>query len=95
MKVIKKGRPQKGWATEAKCSGAGNGNGGCGALLLVEEGDLYLTESSARDETTTYITFRCPECGVQTDINSVPSHVKSNLSREPRPESGPFSPGTK
>jgi hypothetical protein len=41
MKILKKGRPQKGWATEAKCTWEGNGGGGCGALLLIEEEDLY------------------------------------------------------
>jgi len=75
MRVLKKGRPQKGWATETKCTGKGNGNGGCGALLLVEQGDLFHTESHARDETTVYTTFRCCACGVLTDID-VPSHVQ-------------------
>ena len=30
MKVIQKGDGRKGWAKEYKCTGAGNGNGGCG-----------------------------------------------------------------
>jgi len=68
MKVIKKGRPQKGWAKEFECTGAGNGYGGCCAILLVEQADVYTTESHARDETTTYNTFKCPECGTETDI---------------------------
>lgn len=72
MKVVKQGRPQTGWAKEFTCTGGGNGGGGCGAELLVEEGDLFRTQSSARDETTTHTTFRCPECGVNTDIGGVP-----------------------
>jgi hypothetical protein len=78
MKVLKKGRKQKGWAVTRGCTGNGNGNGGCGAQLLVEEGDVYITTSNARDETTTYYTFRCPECGVQTDLEGLrlPAHVK-------------------
>jgi len=70
MKVLKKGRPQKGWAKEYKCSGIGNGMGGCGAELLVEQDDLFQTSSSARDDTTYYITFKCPECGVLTDLSN-------------------------
>lgn len=69
MKVLKEGSPQKGWAKRFKCTGGGNGNGGCGAVLLVEFGDLFTTESHARDETTTYVTFKCSSCGVLTDID--------------------------
>ncbi len=70
MQVIKKGRPQRGWAKEFTCSGKGNGGGGCGAVLLVEQGDLYKTHNydygGGHD---VYVTFRCAECGVQTDID--------------------------
>lgn len=75
MKVIKPGRPQAGWSKEAECSGDGTGGGGCGAVLLVEEGDLFETQGSARDETTYYMTFKCPSCGVETDLRDVPSSV--------------------
>lgn len=68
MKVLKKGRQQRGWAKEYLCSGDGNQGGGCGALLLVEQSDLFQTTSHCRDETTYYVTFKCPECGVLTDI---------------------------
>jgi len=68
MKVLKKGTGQKGWAKEFVCTGSGNGNGGCGAKLLVEIADIFKTESHARDETTIYLTFKCPECGTLTDI---------------------------
>jgi hypothetical protein len=81
MKVLKKGRSQKGWSTKAKCTGSGNGDGGCGAELLVEEDDLFRTESHARDETTTYVTFTCADCGILTDLDkhSVPDHVLEYL----------------
>lgn len=69
MKVLKPGNGAKGWSTETLCTGAGNKGGGCGALLLVEEADLFRTESHCRDETDTYATFCCPECGVLTDID--------------------------
>lgn len=67
MKVLLPGSGQKGWSAKVVCTGAGNGGGGCNALLLAEQADLFLTESHVRDETTTYVTFRCP-CGVETDL---------------------------
>lgn len=74
MKVLKPGRPQKGWAKEFTCTGAGNGGGGCGAVLLVEFGDLYKTFSSCMGESETHITFSCGACGVENDIScSVPN----------------------
>jgi hypothetical protein len=77
VKIIKPGqREQKGWAKRFTCSGKGNGGGGCGAVLLVEEGDLYHTYSHHYDGSSeTYTTFRCPQCRVQTDVQ-VPSSVR-------------------
>lgn len=76
MKVLKPGREQQGWAREEICTGKGNGNGGCGAVLLVEEGDLFQTASHHYDGSSDYYTtFRCSACRVLTDI-SVPSGVK-------------------
>ena len=78
MKVLKKGREQKGWSKEYTCSGRGNGGGGCGAVLLVSAEDLYRTSSSSYDGSTDhYVTFRCPCCSVQTDAEGVPYHVLS------------------
>jgi len=86
MKVLKAGTGQVGWAKECSCTGVGNGNAGCEAVLLVEQNDLFRTESHARDETTRYVTFECPECQQWTDIQSsdrgpslVPSHVVRKL----------------
>ena len=70
MKTIRKGRKQKGWAEEFVCTGSGNGNGGCGATLLVEKGDLFYTESHALHETEYHTTFRCEQCGVLTDVTT-------------------------
>ena len=70
MKVIKKGRAQKGWAQEIVCTGDGNGGGGCSATLLVEISDLFLTfrydYDGGQDQ---YVTFQCPECGIKTDVH--------------------------
>lgn len=79
MKVITPGRDQRGWAREETCTGHGNGRGGCGAVLLVEQGDLYKTQSHSFDETETFITFQCVACGVQTDIKGVPYAVQAGL----------------
>ena len=79
MKVIEKGRPQKGWAKQCRCTGAGNSGGGCGALLLVERDDLYLTQRNCRDETDYFLTFRCPECVVETDVSDGPSGLLREL----------------
>jgi hypothetical protein len=87
MKVLEKGREQKGWSVEITCTGRGNGDGGCGAKLLVEQGDLFRTESHCRDETDVFTTFECPECKVWTDLKefSAPSHVTGGLKlRVPR-----------
>ena len=75
MKVIKRGKKQKGWAMEFECTGEGNGDGGCGATLLVEESDLYLTYRGYYDGSSdTYTTFTCSCCGVETDVE-VPIRV--------------------
>ena len=70
MKVLKKGRRQTGWADEFLCTGKGNKDGGCHAELLVEHGDLFLTYSQHQGESDTFVTFRCSECGVLTDISN-------------------------
>lgn len=73
MKVLKKGREQRGWSREVSCTGRGNGGGGCGARLLVEQNDVFLTHhhdyGGGHD---VFNTFQCPECGVLTDIGHVP-----------------------
>jgi hypothetical protein len=69
MKIIKAGRPQKGWSKEFTCTGAGNGMGGCGAVLLVEQDDVFRTASHHYDGSSEYYnTFKCASCGVLTDI---------------------------
>lgn len=77
MKVIKPGRSPEGWSKELKCTGKGNGGGGCGAVLLVGEGDLYRTYEFEREGNgVSHVTFRCPQCRVQTDYDNVPSSVR-------------------
>ncbi len=88
VKVIKPGRDQKGWAKELECTGDGNGGGGCGATLLVEEGDLFRTTNHVRDETTHFTTFKCIQCGVLTDLRgvSIPQHVRDRAAKRGSPD---------
>ena len=83
MKVLKPGRPQAGWSKEFKCTGGGNGEGGCGAKLLVSEYDLYLTHNydygGGHD---VYTTFCCPQCGVETDISDTSAKIKGKRPSE-------------
>lgn len=90
MKVIKKGRPQKGWAKEFECTGEGNKGGGCGALLLVEEEDIFISGyvgGNFRETGDPAYSFACPECNVITDIESgyygqIPDTIKEKLRKE-------------
>jgi hypothetical protein len=90
MKVITPGRQQKGWATETTCTGKGNGGGGCGALLLVDEGDLYKTFTGANyggDTPEPVATFKCAACGVLTDLENFPRDKLRELStKKPDPD---------
>jgi hypothetical protein len=59
----------KGWAKKFKCTGEGNKGGGCGAVLLVEQDDIFYTYSNHYDGSSeTYCTFQCPQCQVLTDL---------------------------
>ena len=76
MKVLEKG---PGWSIEQRCTGDGNGGGGCNSKLLVEVGDIYVTSNTdMTGEVEYYYTFKCPVCGVETDIpeKQVPSNIK-------------------
>ena len=77
MEVLKKGRAQRGWSKEFTCTGDGNHGGGCGAVLLVSEFDIYRTESHHYDGSSeSYKTFSCSECGVETDIDDPSAPVR-------------------
>lgn len=93
MKVIKKGRDQKGWSKEYECTGKGNSGGGCGAKLLVSEDDFFMTSHSYYDGSTDrYITFECPCCKVWTDVDNVPGLIWEkckNKRRSPLGNRGP------
>jgi hypothetical protein len=85
MKLIKKGRPQKGWAKEYACSGDGNGGGGCGAVLLVEKTDLFRTGRHYYDGSSDcFVTFACSACGVLTDVKDYPGSTRDLPTRSTR-----------
>jgi Zn finger protein HypA/HybF involved in hydrogenase expression len=76
MKILEHGNGKTEWNFESICTGSGNNTWGCGAKLLVEESDLYFTYSSHYDGSNeAYVTFRCPECGQQTDVKGIPNNV--------------------
>lgn len=77
MKVLEKG---EGWNIEARCTGKGNGDGGCNAKLLVEKDDIYVTtRTDYVGDTDYFYTFCCPQCRVETDIEEkkIPYSVKT------------------
>jgi len=55
-----------------RCTGKGNGDGGCNRHMLVCKKDLYLTRAGRERGYTTYVTFTCCVCKVETDICAVP-----------------------
>lgn len=73
MKILTPGKA-KSWSRKMTCTGSGNGFGGCGAKLLVEAADVFLTSrQSYGDERPDYFhTFECAQCKVLTDF---PEHT--------------------
>ena len=67
MKILKKGKI---WSLKQKCTGKGNGDGGCEAKLLIEKEDIYLTHKQNwySGEIEFFYTFTCPICKMKTDI---------------------------
>lgn len=83
MKVLKPGKP---WSKECACTGQGNGGGGCKATLEVEMGDLFRTHSSHYDGSSeSYLTFKCPECGILTDVTEIPTAIDNMIGMRTKP----------
>lgn len=79
MKVIQPGQNGPEWAKQFSCTGTGNGDGGCSAILLVSASDLYHTyHTDYLGDTDTYTTFCCPLCGAETDVK-VPHQIERSL----------------
>lgn len=89
MKVLQKGN-SKGWKIEQTCTGLGHGYG-CEARLLVSANDIFVSTSLRTNATTEYnYTFKCPECGMCTNIpkESIPESVKNNAMAKYKKEEG-------
>ena len=71
MKVLKKGTQSPDFSVEVTCKGNRISNSGCGALLLVEQADIYLAEygSGMDDYTEVLYVFTCPECGKENALD--------------------------
>lgn len=73
MKIIKE---SKKWSKKIRCTSKGNGDDGCGAILLIEARDLYRTyDCDYNGPDSIYNTFTCPCCKALNDV-CVPSYVK-------------------
>lgn len=78
MKILER---KDAWFIEQICTGIGNSGGGCTSRLAVEKEDIYVTSSSDYiGDIDYYYTFRCPVCGVETDIKS--SEIPYSIQRE-------------
>lgn len=85
MKILKKGRQQRGYSSQYICTGGGDCGGGCGAFLLVEAGDFHETDSRRTKEGTLInVAFQCPACGVRTYVYA------NSKERELARKNGPF-----
>lgn len=76
MEILERG---KNWGLEVRCTGSGNGGGGCESLLRINKEDIYVTSNTDFVGDTDYFyTFRCPVCNVETDIadEKIPESVK-------------------
>lgn len=73
--VVQEGVEDEQWTLRTKCTGNGNGDGGCGAILVVKPMALFRTRSYfAGRETGSHVTFECPSCRCWTDVRDEIPH---------------------
>ena len=78
MKIIEKNS----WSIQHRCTGEGNGEGGCNSLLLLSKDDLFFNRAVCDGNSTRYIlSFQCPICNLWTDVddNKIPYNIKKEL----------------
>lgn len=84
MKILEPGLVGEKWTIQHRCTGWGNGDGGCEALLEIEYDDLryYQGQEFPWRVIEPAVCFKCPCCGKITDLglNDWPSGCK-NLPR--------------
>lgn len=86
MRVIEPGVEGGLWKQEVRCTGAGNGNDGCGALLEVQAADLFHTANTDYGgDTTDYITIECPLCEKWNDLKQtgIPYGIRHSVLAQP------------
>ena len=88
MRIFKQENPNV-WKIEAICTGHGNDDKGCGAKLVINENDIFVTAHfGSVCETEFFFSFRCPKCGKLTDVpkKNIPREVRKNAMREYKKE---------
>lgn len=71
MKILEPGKVGKNWTIQKRCTGWGNGNKGCNALLEIELSDLRYFPGVPGDSWGSRekaVSFKCPCCGQITDL---------------------------
>ena len=72
MKILEPGKdPDKVWVLQHRCTGNGNSNEGCNALLELERSDLRRFEEQEYPWRIVpeAVLFKCPSCGALTDLH--------------------------
>ena len=81
MKILEPGKVEETWTIRHRCTGWGNGDDGCEALLEVEREDLRYYEGQELPWRTSEpaVCFKCPCCNKLTDLglNNWPKNYRS------------------
>lgn len=70
MKVLEPGKVKEKWTLQHRCTGWGNDNEGCEALLELEFEDLKFRPGyfDEKCDSPSVVCFKCPCCGEVTDL---------------------------
>lgn len=77
-KIIKKGRDHI-WIKELECTGKGITGTGCGAILEINESDLFKVYGGGYTENIPYAGIRCPACSCDTCLDDMKIEVPSSI----------------
>ncbi len=90
MKILEYGNKAS-WETKQKCDANGWEGLGCGAKLLIDAEDIFISERIFIDGSSeNYFTFTCPVCGQNSDIckSEIPEKVRSYILKRPSKNEG-------
>lgn len=79
MKVFNE---KNGWFIEKRCVGIVNPRNGCNSLLIIETGDLFVSDSEKKyDDNVFYYSVICPNCGLENKIERkfIPSDIRYEI----------------